>query len=58
MLLSDFDPDDARKEFVKQILHAGMQARDLVRQLLAFSRKQPLDYRPVDINRVVADFES
>lgn len=57
MLLNDLDPGDARREFVDQILRAGLRARDLVRQLLAFSRKQTLEYKPVDMNKAVTGFE-
>lgn len=57
MLLDDFSPDDARKTAVEQIVRAGFRARDLVRQLLAFSRKQTLAYRSVDLNLAVTGFE-
>ncbi len=57
MLMDDLDPDEDRREFVDEILQAGFRARNLVRQLLAFSRKQTLEYRPVDMNKVVLDFE-
>ncbi len=57
ILLHDTDLGDGRKESVDQILRAGFKARDLVRQLLAFSRKQILEYRPLDMNEVVAGFE-
>ncbi len=58
MLSNDFGADKARKNSVGQILHAGIKARDLVRQLLAFSRKQTLVYKPVDMNKAVTDFET
>ncbi len=45
------------REFVDQIMRAGRRARDLVRQLLAFSRKQTLEYKPVDMNQAVTGFE-
>lgn len=57
-LLDDFGPDDARRKSVKQIINAGLKARDLVRQLLAFGRKQVLEYKPVDINQVIKSFEN
>ena len=56
MLLDDFNPEDVRRESVDQILFAGFRARDLVRQLLAFGRKQTLKYMPVDMNRVTDNF--
>ena len=57
MLLDDLGPEDERRESVDEILRAGFRARDLVRQLLAFSRKQTLEYRPVDMGEAVRRFE-
>ncbi len=57
MLSDEFSDDDARKHRTDQIVQAGLRARDLVQQLLAFSRKQTLEYKLVDMNNVVANFE-
>ncbi|HIH03247.1 MAG TPA: PAS domain S-box protein, partial [Methanoregulaceae archaeon] len=57
MLLEELGARDVRRESVNQILSAGVRARDLVRQLLAFSRKQTLEFRPVDLNETVKGFE-
>lgn len=58
MMLADFSPDDARREGMDIILRSGIRARDLVRQLLAFSRKQTLEYKPEDLNQIITNFES
>jgi PAS domain S-box-containing protein len=52
--LGDADP---RREKVDQILEASERASQLVRQLLAFGRRQVLEPRVVDLNAVVADAE-
>jgi PAS domain S-box-containing protein len=57
LLLDDFSPDDKRRENINQILRAGYGARDLVRQLLSFSRKQTLKYEPLNLNKTIKDFE-
>ena len=57
MMLEDPSLDDVRREAIGAIMQAGFRARDLVRQLLAFSRKQTLEYKPLDLNKAVADFE-
>jgi PAS domain S-box-containing protein len=57
LLLNDFEGDDARKADVEKIVQAACRARDLVRQLLAFSRKQVLAFEPVDLNKVLDGFE-
>jgi signal transduction histidine kinase/CheY-like chemotaxis protein len=57
ILLNDFGPGDNRRARIEQIVQAGLRARDLVRQLLAFSRKQNLEYRPIDLNAAIRSFE-
>ncbi len=58
LLREELAGDPARVEKVDEILRAGSRARDLVRQLLAFSRKQTLNLQPTDISQVVIDFET
>ncbi len=57
MLLDDLARHDRRRASVREILRAGFRARDLVRQLQAFSRKQTLEYLPLDLNETIAEFE-
>ncbi len=57
LLLCNFDPQDRKRESVNQMLGAGLRAKNLVHQLLAFGRKQKLENRPVNLNHVLADFE-
>ena len=42
---------------IDQIRKAGARAADLTQQLLAFSRKQVIQPRPLDLNKVVAESE-
>ncbi len=56
LLLEDLGPGDQRREAAEQILEAAQRARDLVRQLLAFSRRQTLEFRPLDLGQVVREF--
>jgi two-component system, cell cycle sensor histidine kinase and response regulator CckA len=58
ILMSDLDADDTRRESANEIMCAGFRARDLVRQLLAFSRKQTLEYKLVNLNKALTSFES
>jgi PAS domain S-box-containing protein len=58
MLLDDFVPGDPRQESVKEIVQAGIRARDIVQQLLAFSRKQAMEFKPVNLADVVGRFET
>jgi signal transduction histidine kinase len=53
-LLSDKD----RNESLDEIQKAGTQAAALTRQLLAFSRKQVLQARVVNLNQIVRELES
>jgi len=57
LLQEDLAEDEAKKVVVNEILSAGFRARDLVRQLLAFSRKQTLEFKPVSLNTVIENFE-
>jgi two-component system cell cycle sensor histidine kinase/response regulator CckA len=56
LLLGDFSPGDARKESAEEIVHAAERARDLVRQLLTFSRKQIGDFSLIDLNETAEGF--
>lgn len=50
--------DEGVKRQIEQIFKAGGKARDLVQQLLAFSRKQELEYKPLDLNKIVTGFQA
>ena len=56
-LLEDLDQADARRTDVQEIAKAADRAASLTRQLLAFSRKQVLQPRPLDLNEVVEGME-
>lgn len=58
LMYNDFQKDDKRKGYLEQIMRASKRARDLVGQLLAFSRKQTLLYQPLDINSVIQKFST
>ncbi|MBA2543549.1 MAG: response regulator [Deltaproteobacteria bacterium] len=49
MVLESIEPNHPDRDLIDEIRQAGMSARDLVGQLLAFSRKQVLQLRTVDI---------
>jgi nitrogen-specific signal transduction histidine kinase/CheY-like chemotaxis protein len=57
IIMDGFDPTDPRSEDVKQIRTAAERASGLTRQLLAFSRKQILQPRVLDMNSVVGNVE-
>ncbi|HEX9080442.1 MAG TPA: PAS domain S-box protein [Desulfuromonadaceae bacterium] len=58
MLRSSFAPTDPHYRRIAGIIDASVKARDLTRQLLAFSRKQVLDMKPLDLNQVIESFGS
>ena len=57
MLMMDSAGPKARKQYAGGIVQAGRRARDIVNQLLAFSRKQSLEVKPVDLNLLLKRFE-
>lgn len=57
-LLLDAMPDGSpNRHAIEQIFSAGQRAKDMVRQLLAFSRKQALKIKSINIYEVLAGFE-
>ena len=50
-------PDDPQYQILNSILNSGHRAADLVRQLLAFSRKQIIEPKILDLNLVVANMD-
>jgi PAS domain S-box-containing protein len=57
LLAGQLGKGDPRGERVERILEASERAARLVRQLLAFGRRQVLEPRVVDLNAVIADVE-
>ena len=55
--LADLDPGDPRYSDVEEIQKAGARAARLTRQLLAFSRKEIIEPKLLDLNVVVADLQ-
>jgi signal transduction histidine kinase/CheY-like chemotaxis protein len=51
--LSYFGPDNPRRQELNEILTAAVRASSLTRQLLAFSRKQVLQPKVLDLNSLV-----
>jgi two-component system cell cycle sensor histidine kinase/response regulator CckA len=56
-LQEKFAPEDPYREAVDEIQKAGKRAASLTQQLLAFSRKQVLEPKVLDLNAVVTDVE-
>ncbi len=57
LLLNAMTPDAPNRHAIEQIFSAGQRAKDMVRQLLAFSRKQALEIKSINIDNVLAGFE-
>jgi hypothetical protein len=57
LLLQQVQHDPALSQDVEEIRKAGQRASGLTRQLLAFSRKQVLEPRILDLRHIVADVE-
>jgi PAS domain S-box-containing protein len=57
MLLDDLHPADDRYDQVMEIKKAGERSRDLTRQLLAFSRKQVLQVKSVELSQIVENMK-
>jgi len=57
-LLEELDPADPRRTEVQGIQSAAERAASLIRQLLAFGRRQVLQPKVVNLNAVVADMDN
>jgi len=58
LLLVERGPDDPDRRDLEEIQKAGRRAASLTQQLLAFSRKQVLMPRDVDLNQTVAELQT
>ena len=56
LLLEMVGDDEMLRRYVSPIKEAGEKARDIVRQLLVFGRKQELEKAPVELNEHVSKF--
>jgi two-component system sensor histidine kinase EvgS len=57
LLVDGSEDSHPHREAMNAILDGALRARDLTRQLLAFSRKQVLEFRTVDVNEIVRGIE-
>jgi two-component system cell cycle sensor histidine kinase/response regulator CckA len=54
-LMEKHPPDDPTRQYLEQILKAANRARDLVRQILIFSRQSEQELKPVHVNVLVEE---
>ena len=57
IILSELKPGDPLRDDVVELNQASERARDLTKQLLAFSRQQLLEPRTLDLNQVLRGME-
>lgn len=57
VLLSEMELEDPLRGRVEEMHKAGDRARLLIRQLLAFSRKQPSEAKVLNLNMILVDLE-
>ena len=53
ILLEEFSLEDEQREFLLEIKKAARRSADLTYQLLAFSRKQTIELKTIDINKMI-----
>ena len=58
LLLMELSPDDNRTAMLQQVRTAAESAQLLTRRLLAFSRKQLIEPKPIDLGDIIRRFES
>src|SRR5262249_45578494 len=57
MVLDDLKPGDPVRADLEEVKRAGERATELTRQLLAFSRKQVLQPKKLDINNILGGMD-
>ena len=57
LLMADLPGDDRRHEYAEEILRAGKMSSEIVRQLLAFSKRQVLKPVAIDLNREIVSLK-
>ncbi len=57
LIQAQLRPDDPVQEMVAAVLRSGQRAAGLVRQLLAFSRKQIIQPQVLNLNTIVAELD-
>ncbi len=57
LILGQMEPDDPQRLDVEEIRKAGDRAATLTKQLLAFSRKQVIEPKVLEVNAIVANME-
>jgi PAS domain S-box-containing protein len=55
MMLNDFPPDSMDRHNIQEIFHAGKRGRELVQQILSFSRQSEHQLIPVHIQKILKE---
>jgi PAS domain S-box-containing protein len=58
LVLMNLDKEEPNYERIQNIIKSGKQAENLVKQLLAFSRKQFIETKVCDINLIITELDS
>lgn len=57
LIADELEPGVSVKDFADAALQAALRGSELTRQLLAFSRRQPLDPKVINLNKLVAEID-
>ena len=57
MVLDSMEPGDPSKGHMNEVLAAADRAANLTKRLLAFSRKQAMETKPVNVNEIIRGLE-
>ncbi|HHT9114763.1 MAG TPA: ATP-binding protein, partial [Candidatus Wunengus sp. YC65] len=58
LLQTELKEDDPLREYAQKIISSSQTATNLAHDLLTFSRKQPINPQPVNMNGIIKDAES
>ena len=58
LALDELAADSSASDKIRQVIRSGGRAKDLVTQILAFSRKLKPELKPINLNRIVGQTEA
>jgi len=56
VLMDNHQLNEENRQWLKQVIDAAERAGNLIRQLLAFGRKQDIQFQPLNLNQVIGNF--
>ena len=57
LLMTQLTKDTKEYQYIKHIIEASEKGKEVIRQILAFSRKETFNLSPIDLNKLISEFK-